>query len=191
MSSFIENSPFFFVEVMGQRSFSSTIYMMMMIQSYRYFYPGPYTFSPINQNIHHHSFNIIFLPLGLVFFLTLPSSSSSIHRPTDRTNEWLVFSLDQSFGVYCVDECPCCSVVDGGIDDCVIGAYYNPNYFIHSVKRERERKTLVKMSPMVDLNINVFCALGTQITNQHLDKRSTELNILDIYNAKKIPVYNK
>lgn len=167
---------------------------MMMIQSYRYFYPGPYTFSPINQNIihhHHHSFNIIFLPLGLVFFSHTTIIIIIIHTPTDRTNEWLVFSLDQSFGVYCVDECPCCSVVDGGIDDCVIGAYYNPNYFIHSVKRERERKTLVKMSPMVDLNINVFCALGTQITNQHLDKRSTELNILDIYNAKKIPVYNK
>lgn len=39
-----------------------------------------------------------------------------------------------------MDECPCCSVVDGGIDDCVIGAYYNPNYFIHSVKRKRERE---------------------------------------------------
>ena len=82
--------PVFFVEVMGQRSFSSTIWWWsspIVISTRDRIHSHQST--KISSTIIIHSFNIIFLPLGLVFF-SHTTIIIIIHTPTDRTNERMI-----------------------------------------------------------------------------------------------------
>lgn len=135
--------PVFFCRGHGSKVF--LINNMMMIQSYRYFYPGPYTFSPINQNIihhHHHSFIQYYIPPLRTGFFFSHYHHHHHHpytdRPNERTNDWYFRSINRS--VYIVWMNVLAVLLLMAVLMIVLLVLTTTPIILYTVLKERERK---------------------------------------------------